>query len=44
MAGDDFHAIVAELRKQKVPGQEPILKLLEILNRKIEAKGSSVWK
>lgn len=36
MAGNDVNAIIAELRKTRVPGQEHILRLLEVLSDKIK--------
>lgn len=36
LGGDEIGPILAELRKRKVPGQEPLLRLFEILNAKIE--------
>lgn len=44
MGSTDISAILAELRKSKVPGQEPIFHLIEKLNEKIiklEAAGVS---
>lgn len=35
--GDDVTAIIAELRKTKIPGQEPLLRLIEVLGEKIKA-------
>lgn len=36
MGGTDISAILAELRKSKVPGQEPIFHLIEKLSEKIK--------
>lgn len=36
MEGTDIKAILIELRKIKVPGQENILRLIEVLNDKLE--------
>lgn len=36
MGGTDITAILLELRKSKVPGQEPIFHLIEKLNEKIK--------
>lgn len=35
MGGSDITAILLELRKSKVPGQEPIFHLIEKLNEKM---------
>jgi len=36
MHGGDVGAIILELRKVRVPGQEPILRILDVLNEKIK--------
>ena len=36
MGGNDIPAIISELRKGTVPGQEPILKMIEILDQTIK--------
>ena len=35
MEGTDISAILVELRKSRVPGQEPVLKLIEVLANKV---------
>ena len=34
-SSQDVYKIILELRKHRVPGQEPILRLFELLNEKI---------
>lgn len=42
LEGTDIKATLKELRKNKVPGQEPIYRMIEVLNEKIEANGQVV--
>lgn len=36
LAGDSVTEILKELRKYKIPGQEPLLRLFEVLSQRIE--------
>ena len=42
MNGSDVAAILVELRKNRVPGQEPVLKLIEVLAERIKLTEANV--
>ena len=37
LASDDLTSIIKELKKQRVPGQEPILRMIEVIFQKLSA-------
>lgn len=42
LEGEDIKATLKELRKNRVPGFEPIYRMIEVLNDKIEKKGKEI--
>jgi disulfide oxidoreductase YuzD len=42
LEGSDIPEMLKELRKNKIPGQEPILRMIEVLNENIQKKGKEL--